>query len=173
MGIIIFLFFYRHRTIKMKPIDVDTNNEQQLLDTVYNYKQLVPSPASLTTVSMITDEGKRIKLHRRRAIFKVGNHVRISKYRNVFEKGYTPNFSTEIFTIRKVQYNHDPITYLLSDYKNQEIKGCVYAEELQLVKNPNIYLVEKVLRKKNGKAYVKWLGFSNEHNSWINESDIK
>lgn len=136
----------------MKPIEVNHENEQELLNTVYNYK--------------------RVYSKRRMAKFNVGDAVRISDRLLVFDKSYTPNWSTSIFTIRKVQYNTDPITYLLRDYYNQEIEGSMYAEELQHVKNPNDYLVEKILRRRNGQVYVKWLGFDSTHNSWISESDL-
>lgn len=109
---------------------------------------------------------------RRTVKFKVGDYVRMSKYRLIFDQSYTPNWSAEVFTVRKVQYNTDPITYLLKSYKNEDIQGSVYAEELQHVKNPKEYLVERILRKRNGYVYVKWLGFGNEHNSWIKESSI-
>lgn len=140
----------RHRTIKMAPKDVDSDNEQQLLDTVYNYKRDIT-----------------YKKH----IFKKGDHVRISKYKNVFAKGYLPNWTAEIFVIKKIQYT-DPITYLLADFEGKEIKGGFYKEELQLVKNPDIYLVEKILRRKKNKVYVKWLGFDSSFNSWISENDV-
>lgn len=78
----------------------------------------------------------------------------------------------EIFKIRKVQYNTNPNTYLLSDYKNTEIKGSVYAEELQSVKHPDVYLIEKIIRKRNDQVYVKWLGFDSTHNSWIAKIDV-
>lgn len=139
----------------MKPNEVSPENEQELLDTVYNYK--------------------RVYSNRRRAKFKVGDYVRLSDRRAVFDKSYTPNWSTAIFKIRKVQYNTDPITYLIEDSyydEEQEILGCVYAEELQHVKYPDEYLIEKVLRRQNGRMYVKWLGFDDEHNSWIPESDL-
>lgn len=139
----------------MTPNEVNSENEQHLRDTVYNYKRII-TPSTL----------------RRSAKFKVGDHVRLSKYRMLFDKGYTPNWTTEIFKIRKVLYHTEPITYLLSDYRENEIKGSVYAEELQTVKHPNVYLIEKTIRKRNGKAYVKWLGFGPEHNSWINETDV-
>lgn len=138
----------RHRTIKMAPKDVDSENEQELLNTVYNYKKIIPDEAI--------------------ARFKVGDHVRLSKYKSVFDKGYLPNWTTEIFVIRKIQYT--PITYLLVDWEGNEIRGGVYAHEMQLVKYPNVYLVEQILRKKNNKVYVKWLGFDNRYNSWINEN---
>lgn len=137
----------------MKPVEVNSRNQQKLLDTVYNYKQMY------TTY--------------RKAAFKVGDHVRISEYRAVFDKSYTPNWTTKIFTIRKVQYNTDPITYLLRDaYYDTDIEGSMYAEELQHVKYPGEYLVEKVLQRRNGLVRVKWLGFGSEHNSWIPESDL-
>lgn len=136
----------------MKPNEVTPGNEQELLNTVYNYR--------------------RVYSKRRMAKFRVGEYVRISDQRAVFDKSYTPNWSAAIFTVRKVQYNTDPITYLLQSYDNQEILGSMYAEELQHVKNPNEYLVEKILRRRNGQVYVKWLGFDNEHNSWIPASEL-
>lgn len=141
-----------HKTIKMNPINVNLRNEQHLLDTVYNYKHHVN----------IKDKAK----------FKVGDPVRLSKYKHIFEKSYTPNWTTEIFRIRKVQRNTDPITYLLKDYQDKEINGTVYPEELQLVQHPDLYLVEKILRKRGNQVYVKWLGFDNSHNSWINQNDV-
>lgn len=140
----------RHRTIKMAPKDVNSDNEQELLNTVYNYNRIIPY--------------KNVK-------FKVGDHVRLSKYKNVFAKGYLPNWTTEIFIIRKIKYT-DPITYLLSDWEGNEIKGGVYSEEMQLVKYPDVYLVEKILRRKNNLVYVKWLGFDSRFNSWINENNV-
>jgi len=77
----------------------------------------------------------------------------------VFEKGYTPNWTTEIFQIKRIQ-NTNPITYILKDYQENDIKGGFY-------EFPDTYLVEKVITSRNGRAFVKWLGFSSEHNSWI------
>lgn len=155
----------------MKPNEVNFQNEQHLRDTVYNYQRLIP-PTGGPTTATIDNNQRQQKLMRRRAKFKIGDYVRLSKYRTVFEKGYTPNWTTEIFTIRKVQYNTDPITYLLSDYQNHEISGSVYAEELQMAKQSDVYLVEKIIRRQGNRAYVKWLGFSNDHNSWILAKDI-
>lgn len=73
---------------------------------------------------------------------------------------------------RNFQYNTDPITYLLNDYQNQKVSGAVYADELQLAKQSDVYLVEKVIRRRGDQVYVKWLGFNNEHNSWIPEKDM-
>lgn len=138
----------KHRTIKIKPNQVNEKNERKLLNTVYN----------------------RIKMFKK-GKFKVGDHVRISKNRKTFEKGYTPNWTTEIFSIRKVQLTN-PVTYLLEDYRKQPIKGGFYEFELQRVKYSETYLVEKVLKRRGDTLFVKWLGFGNEHNSWINKKDM-
>lgn len=141
----------RHRTIKMAPNDVCSENEQSLLDTVYNYKKIVRVAENIK--------------------FKMGDHVRLSKYKNVFEKGYLPSWTTEIFVVNKIQHT-DPITYSLIDWEGNEIRGGVYAEEMQLVRHPNVYLVEKILRRKKNKVYVKWLGFESRFNSWIDSKDV-
>lgn len=142
--------YRKHRTIKMAPIEVNQTNEQLLLDTVYNYE--------------IINKQKQ-KFHN-------GTYVRISKYKNIFEKNYTQNYSYEIFRIYKTQLTI-PITYLLKDYNNQKIAGGFYQYEIQKVSNPNIYLVEKIIRKKNGKVLVKWAGFPDENNEWIDEKDMR
>ena len=117
----------KHRTIKMRPIDVKKENEQNLLNTVYKIN--------------------RKNKHPYKKYFKVGDFVRISKYKHVFEKGYTPNWTTEIFKIYKVQETY-PTTYLLKDLPGESVLGGFYAEELQKAKYPDIFLVEKIIRKK-------------------------
>lgn len=139
----------KHRTIKMKPNEVNITNEQHLLDTVY----------------------KKIENVKRKPKFKIGDFVRLSKYKHIFEKGYTPNWTTEIFKIRTVQPTN-PTTYLLRDLDGQDINGSVYSEELQLTEYPNLYLVEKIIRKKGNMVYVKWLGFDRKHNSWIKKANV-
>ena len=62
--------------------------------------------------------------------FKVGDNVRISKYKNIFAKGYMPNWSEEVFVVNKVQ-NTVPWTYLINDFNGEESKGSFYEEELQ------------------------------------------
>lgn len=141
----------KHRTIKIKPNEVNKENERYLLRTIYNS-------------DTIWSQKKRTK-------FKLGDLVRMSKYKHVFSKGYTPNWTTEIFKINGIQYTK-PITYLLIDLDGNEIQGTVYQQELQLAKNSKLYLVEKIIRKKGNKVYVKWLGFDNSHNSWIDKKDV-
>lgn len=101
----------------------------------------------------------------------VGDVVRISKHKANFDKGYTPNWSTELFKVSVVQ-NTDPTTYLLEDSRKNKVLGSFYAQELQKTRNPDVYLVEKVLKKKGNKVFVKWLGLPSKENSWISNTNI-
>lgn len=103
--------------------------------------------------------------------FQVGDTVRLSKYKHIFEKDYTPNWTTEEFKIKEIQYTN-PITYKLIDLDDVDVRGSVYTDELQLVKNPGLYLVERILKRDGDRVFVKWLGFDNSHNSWIYEDKM-
>ena len=82
--------------------------------------------------------------------FKVGDKVRISKYkRKVFDKGYTPNWTEEIFTIDNIQYT-DPITHKIKDLNNEEIQGSFYEPELLKAKQ-DIFKIEKIIRRDHKK----------------------
>jgi len=72
------------------------------------------------------------------ARFKVGDSVRVSKYKTLFEKDYTPNWITEVFKITKVQKTN-PVTYLLDDSCRKLVAGGFYEYELNLVANPDVY----------------------------------
>lgn len=139
-----------HRSIGECPANVNKNNKNLIL------KRLLKSVARSFT---------------KPKNFKIGDFVRISKYKGTFEKGYTPNWSTEIFKITKVQ-NTCPTTYLIEDMRKQPILGAFYKQELQKTKCPYIYLVEKVLKRKGNQVLVKWLGLASSENSWINKSNI-
>jgi hypothetical protein len=107
--------------------------------------------------------------------FAVGDRVRISKKKKQFEKGFTPNWTEEVFVIDQVKDTKPP-TYALKDLRGEPVKGSFYEEELQLSKQ-EVYRVEKVIRKrkKNGvdEAYVKWKGYGKEFDSWIPASDLQ
>lgn len=138
----------KHSKIKIEPINVDKKNEKTILKKSYSFVKIFPQSRKLS----------------------IGDVVRISKAKHVFEKGYTPNWSTELFKIIKIQVTN-PLTYLLEDLEGAPIKGGFYSEELQKTKVPNVYLVEKVLKKRKNKVLVKWLGFNNQSNSWIDKSN--
>jgi len=139
----------KHRTINLAPVDVTMKNEKQILKDIYT-----PTPHII----------HQTKFH-------VGDFVRVSKFKTVFEKGYTPNWTTEIFKVIRINYKF-PVTYLLEDYQGNPIAGRFYEKELQKTNHPDTYLVEKILKRKGSKVYVKWLGFDSSHNSWINKIDL-
>ena len=86
--------------------------------------------------------------------FKVNDHVRISKYKNIFAKGYVPNWSEEIFVVKKIK-STVPWTYVISDLNGEEIIGSFYEKKLQKT-NQKEFRIEKVLKTKGNKLYVKW-----------------
>ena len=100
----------------------------------------------------------------------VGDHVRISKYKNIFTKGYMPNWSEEIFIIKKIK-NTVPWTYVINDLNGGEIIGTFSENELQGT-NLNEFRIEKVIERKGDKLYVKWDSYHNSFNSWIDKKDI-
>ena len=114
-----------HTTIKMKPIDVKDNTY-------------------INTNKETNDKDPK---------FKVGDRARISKYKNIFAKGYTPNWSEEVFVIKKVK-NTVPWTYVINDLNGEEITGKFYEKELQKTDQEE-FRIEKVIKRKGDKIYVK------------------
>ena len=102
--------------------------------------------------------------------FKVGDHVRISKYKNIFAKGYMPNWSEEVFVIKKVK-NIVPWTYVINDLNGEEITETFHEKELQKT-NQEELRIEKVIKRKGNKIYVKWKGYNNSFNSSIDKASL-
>ena len=108
--------------------------------------------------------------------FKIGDRVRVSLKKGVFQKGYDANWSWEIYKIHKI-VKGNPVTYKIIDENNEKIEGSWYNEELKKTgQKENVYLVEKVIktRKIKGKKqyFVKWTGYDEKYNSWVNEEDL-
>ena len=102
--------------------------------------------------------------------FKVDDHVRILKCKNIFAKGYTPNWSDVVLVIKKVK-NNVPSTYVIIDLKGEEVVGTFYKKELQKT-NRNEFRIEKVKKRKGDKLNVKQKGYNNSFNSWIDEKGV-
>ena len=98
-----------HKSIKMKPVDVKDN-------TYIDFKKEV------------NDKNPK---------FKVDDHVRISKYKNIFTKGYIPNWSEELFIIKKIK-NTVPWTYVINDFNGEEIIVTFYENEFQALSKRNL-----------------------------------
>ena len=114
-----------HRTIKMKPINVTSDSYAE-----YNEDSNATKPK-----------------------FKVSDHVRISKYKNLFAKRYTQNWSEEVFFVSKVK-NTVPWTYVISEIYSEKIAGRFYEKQLQKSIQEK-FKMEKVLQRKCDKLHVK------------------
>ena len=130
-----------HRTIKMKPTDVKDN-------TYIDFEK---------------------EVNDRDPKFKLGDYVRISKYKNIFAKGYKPNWSEEVFVISKTK---NTWTYIINDLNGEEIIGISYEKELEKT-NQKEFRIEKIIKRKGDKLYVKWKGYDNSFNSWIDKKDLE
>ena len=128
-----------HRTIKLKPIDVK-DNTYILIDKEVNDKD--PK-------------------------FNFSDRVRISKFKNIFAKGYTPDWSDEVFALKEIK-STVPWTYVINDLNGEEIIGTFYEKELQKT-NQQEFRIENVIKRKGDKLYVKWKGYDNSFNSWIDK----
>lgn len=142
-----------HRTLKAIPSRVNKANETDVW--IKQYSDLKPGKDTLK--------------------LKVGDRVRITKAKTLFDKGYLQNWTDEEFIIKEINTKYNPIMYTLSALDGEVIKGTFYSQELQKVVNPsNLFRIEKILRTRivNGKkeALVKWMGYKEP--SWTNYSNI-
>ncbi|KAL3098933.1 hypothetical protein niasHT_024688 [Heterodera trifolii] len=95
---------------------------------------------------------------RRQPRYRVGDRVRIEKYKHVFQKGYLPRFTNELFTVAEVHSERSPVVYRLRDDLNEVISGWFYANDLCKSledKQQKMYEIEKVLKKKKQKGTVE------------------
>ena len=118
-----------HKTIKMKAVDV-------MDDSYAEYNE---------------------DFNKKDPKFKVGDHIRISKYKNIFAKGYTRNWLEEVFVVNKIK-NTVPWAYVIKDLNGEKIAGRFYEKELQKTSQEK-FRMEKVLKRKDDKLYVKWKGY--------------
>ena len=146
-----------HRSIKTQPVLVNETNQEEIWQNLYGS-------------SMMMSPGRQK--------FQVGDHVRISKAKRTFKKGYLANWTREIFTVVKCHPGNPPV-YVLQDYKGEILQGTFYSQEIQkvTVTADKLYKIEAIIKeRKRGKqtqCLVKWEGYPATFNSWINKSDLK
>lgn len=144
-----------HRSIGMAPREVTEDRVLEVYRNLYKNKAL----------------GRSTK----RPAFKVGDHVRISKEKGVFDKSYIGGFSKEIFVVRQV-IPHTQIVYRLSDLNGESIEGTFYEKELQHVNLPDTFEIDKIIKSKGSGArkqlFVSWKGYPKSFNSWVLAKDV-
>src|SRR5277367_6709490 len=144
-----------HTTIGMTPVRASLKeNEMKVLQNIVDKTRPIPI---------------------RKPTLKVGDKVRISRMKAIFEKGYLPNWFEELYIVDKVQRTK-PVTYKVKTLLNEEIQGSFYEQELQK-SHQEVYRVEKIIRKKKidgvEHALVKWSGYNEKHNQWIPVKDLE
>ena len=124
-----------HNAIKTSPANVTRDNEKKIYKTLYG-----------------TIENENFNFR-----FKLGDKVRITKYKRTLEKGYTPKWTEEIFKIKR-QIPRKPVVYKIEDLNRDEIEGVFYEPELQVVfkQEDEAYKIEKILKKKTEKGVKKF-----------------
>ena len=140
-----------HSTIKMKPIEVNKSNERYIKQNVYTYDKINKIPK-----------------------YKINGLVRIYlKRRDIFDKpSGNIKWSEELFKIYDINIS-GVIMYKLKDMNDEIIEGSFYEKQLQKTKNTTgEYIIEKIIKTRNDKLFVKWRGYNNSFNSWINKKDV-
>lgn len=148
-----------HRSIKMKPCDVNSSNIMTVWRNLYS------------------DSTKLSKTYKPK--FSIGDYVRITKYKHIFQKGYETNWSDEIFVITSIIDRSPWVVYTLKDLQNETITGTFYEKELQKVSHDSSskYKIDKILSTRYSglrkELLVKWKGYPNKFNSWILASSLE
>ncbi len=143
-----------HRSIGMKPVEVNINNQYIVRQRLYGKTKLQPTKPT----------------------FKTGDLVRISKARRTFKKGYLPGWSEEVFTV--VSHRPDNV-YHLEDLMHEKLLGSFYPEEMQAISKTDdaLWRVDKIIkkRKRSGKIeyFVSWKGYPEKFNDWVKAKDLK
>ena len=141
-----------HRSIKMKPINVNEENEKKV------HKTLLP-----------------INRMKAKSKYKIGDYVRLSRKKRMFSKEHSPNWTEEIFIIRNINLKSQPVTYYVKDLLDEDITEKFYVYQLQKVQLPEIFTINKIHRYRNKKreALVSWRGYPDKFLQWIPTSDIQ
>ena len=143
-----------HSTIRMRTVEASKKeNESDVWENLFKY-----------------DEH-----HQKSSKFKIGETVRISKIKGIFEHGFLPNWSEQIYKIHKIN-NSSPVTYILEDSQGEIFGGSFNNEELQKP-SQEVFGIERFPRKKkiNGIEHglVKWIGYSDKFNEWLPVSKLQ
>ena len=162
-----------HKWVAILPELVKTYNE-----TRHSVLKMTPNQASASpeAVAKVWAKLQKKNVTSVTPAFKLDDVVRISRTKGIFEKGYDVGWSREEFKVVMVLGTNPPV-YGLQDYAGEPIKGTFYEQEMQLVKEPGVFLIDQILKEK-GKGsrkelFVSWLGWPEKFNSWIPAADAQ
>ncbi|XP_020620237.1 uncharacterized protein LOC110057975 [Orbicella faveolata] len=142
-----------HRSIKMVPDKVTASNQQEVCNNLY---------------------AKRLNAKHFKPKFKVNDRVRLNKKFRTFKKGYLPGWTEEVFTVSRV-IPGSVVIYKIKEMDDTPSEGTFYSQDLQkvAVSDDDLCRVEKVLKRKGNKLLVRWKGWSDKYDSWIDKKDVK
>ena len=141
-----------HRSIKMVPEKVDLGNEEQVWKTLY---------------------ADRLQAKRVPPELKVGDRVRLNKKYCLFKKRYLPGWTEEVFVVARVVPGVIP-TYKINKWDGTPLSGTFYAQDLRkvTVKSDDLFRVEKIVKRKGDKVLVRWKGWPNKYDTWIEKGEL-
>ena len=138
-----------HSSIKMSPVEASREVNKNRV-----WRNLYPEFGDLTLTPK----------------FSIGDHVRITKKKKTFDKRYRQRWMEDVFTISKIQLTI-PVTYKITDYNGEVIQGSFYEHELQKT-SQDVFRIEEVLKRKGDKSLVKWVGYSDTFNLWVDTKSM-
>jgi hypothetical protein len=148
-----------HRSIKMRPVDVDESNERLAFKNLYGVRSL-----------------KELIQKKQRNHFEVGDTVRRKYDLSHFDRSYYPNWSDQSYKVSEALKKLGKNQYIIRDFRGNKLKRRFYKEELQSISDNTAYRIEKVIkrrRRNNSLEYlVKWVGYPSSENSWIPAEDL-
>ena len=154
---------------------------QDIVDSYNNtyHRSIARTPASVNLLNVGSVRrklyGKMKPSHSKKYKFNVGDFVRLSLKKHLFKKGYKANFTEEVFKITE-RLPRTPEVYKVQDLLERPISGTFYVKELQKVNRPDIFRIEKVLKKrkknKQDEYLVRWVGYSSDFDSWLTSNDL-
>jgi len=155
-----------------KYIDVLDDFVERYNNTKYCSIKMTPVEASkkeneVRVYRNLYQEFARRPIH---AKFKTDDKVRILKKKGLFEKGFTPNWTEEVFTVSKIQRTNS-VTYKITDYNGEEIRGTFYEQELQKT-SQEVFRIEKIVKKGKTRSFVKWKGYPETFNYWVDNKEL-
>ena len=168
-----------HSTLKRRPAQVTKKNEDIVYAEQYIEPLLKKNLMEKSTTSVKVDKKKK-KKHKKRQPFRfnIGQEVRISYLRKLFDREYDQKWTGEVFTVKNRWVRDGIPVYELLDYGKEPVKGTFYEQELQAVTlDPDqSFKIEKVIRSrgrgKKKEHFVKWLNWPQKYNQWIPDDEL-
>ena len=148
----------KHTTIKLSPIEAEKRENETSVRKVFLKRY------------------KKVGLKPPKPKYKVGDTVRIWKFKRVFDRGYHENFTTQYFRIRKILTNLPVVRYELEDVLGEKIIGSFFENELVPFEGMEFYRIKVIDTKgkgKNKKYLVHYLGWPDKFNEWVSEDRMK